>query len=125
MISNRKKHLGGGITLDVGVYTIQFCLLVFKQEPISVKASGIVNNDGVDVEVNAELLFPGNKTANIRISALHTFENAAKIHGTKGTLTVIIELSEVHFQNILTFVSFCVCVCYFSDALFCCSEFNY
>jgi len=81
-----KKHLG--ITLDVGVYTVHFCQMVFKQEPKSIKATGILNDDGVDVEVNAQLVYPGNKTAKIRLSAINTFENATKIHGTKGTLTV-------------------------------------
>lgn len=79
-----KKHLGGGITLD----TVHFCQMVFKQEPKSIKATGILNDDGVDVEVNAQLVYPGNKTAKIRLSAINTFENATKIHGTKGTLTV-------------------------------------
>lgn len=84
----RKKHLGGGITLDVGVYTLHFVQMIFQQEPKSIKATGIVNDDGVDVEVNAELTYPGNKTAKIRLSAINTFENAAIIQGTKGTLTV-------------------------------------
>lgn len=85
---NRKRNLGGSITLDVGVYTIQFCQLAFKQEPKQVKAKGIVNDEGIDVEVSAELHYGNNKVAKIRISALNTYENSAKIIGTKGTITV-------------------------------------
>lgn len=74
--------------MDIGVYAIHFCQMVFQKEPRSIKATGILNDDGVDVEVNAEITYPGNKTATIRLTAFHTFENTAKIHGTKGTLTV-------------------------------------
>ncbi|KAG4070352.1 hypothetical protein HA402_006494 [Bradysia odoriphaga] len=83
-----KKHLGGGITLDVGVYAIHFCQMIFNDEPKSIHATGMVNDDGVDVEVNGELIYSGNRTAKIRLSAINTFENSAIIHGTKGTLTV-------------------------------------
>lgn len=85
---NRKKHLGGGITLDVGVYTIQFCQMVFQQEPKSIKATGIVNDDGVDVEVTAEVKYGENKVATMKTSSINTFQNGAKIIGTKGTLMV-------------------------------------
>ncbi len=100
--SYRKKQLGGGITLDVGVYTIQFCQLVLQSQPESVRASGIVNDDGVDVEATAEITYPGNKMAKFRISALNTFENTAKIHGTKGILTVSIKDEDVsRFLNVI------------------------
>lgn len=85
---NRKKHLGGGITLDVGVYTIQFCQMVFQQEPKSIKVTGEVNDEGVDVEVNAEVSYGDNKVAKMRTSSINTFKNGAKITGTKGTLMV-------------------------------------
>lgn len=80
--------MGGGITLDVGVYTIHFCQEVFRQEPKSVKANGVVNDDGVDVEVNAEINYGSNKVANIKLSSINTFKNGAKIVGSKGTLEV-------------------------------------
>ncbi|XP_037041681.1 trans-1,2-dihydrobenzene-1,2-diol dehydrogenase-like [Bradysia coprophila] len=83
-----KKHLGGGITLDVGVYTIHFCQMILKDEPKSIQATGIVNDDGVDVEVNGEFIYSGNRKAKIRLSAINTYENSAIIRGTKGTLTV-------------------------------------
>lgn len=85
---NRKRNLGGSITLDVGVYAIQFCQLIFKEEPKEVKAKGILNDEGIDVEVSAELHYDNNKVAKIRISAINTYKNSAKIIGTKGTITV-------------------------------------
>lgn len=82
--------MGGSITLDVGVYTIQFCQLVFKQKPKQIKAKGILNDEGIDVEVCAELHYDRNKVGKMRISALNTYENAAKIIGSKGTMTVLL-----------------------------------
>lgn len=80
--------MGGGTILDLGVYTIQFGQFIFKDAPISIKASGLLNDDGVDIEVTAELKYPGNKVANMKTSFLETIDNDTKIIGTKGTMKV-------------------------------------
>lgn len=85
---NRKKALGGGTILDLGVYTIQFCQWIFQKEPISIKATGVLNDDGVDMDVVAELHYGNNKVAKMRTSFLENLSNTAKIVGTKGTMTV-------------------------------------
>lgn len=82
------KALGGGTVLDLGVYTTQFCQFVFEQEPISIKASGKLNDDGVDVEMTAELKYGNDRVARMRTSFLELLSNEAKIVGTKGTMTV-------------------------------------
>lgn len=89
LISNRKKELGGGTVLDVGVYTILFSQWVFRQMPKTIKATGILNEDGIDLEMTSELIYDDNKVAKMKTSAIHTPSNAAKIVGTKGTMTVI------------------------------------
>lgn len=88
LISNRKKDLGGGTILDVGVYTILFCHWVFQKEPKSIKATGILNDEGIDLEMKAELNYGDNKVAKMKTSAIYTPSNTAKIIGTKGTMTV-------------------------------------
>lgn len=85
---NRKKALGGRTILDLGVYTIQFCQWVFRNEPLSIRATGIVNYDGVDMDVEAEFNYGNSKTAKMRTSFLENLDNAARIVGTKGTMTV-------------------------------------
>lgn len=87
-ILNRKKHLGGGTVLDLGVYTTQFCQFIFQEEPKSIKATGKLNDEGIDLEMTAELRYSGNKVAKMRTSALTTYENVGKIVGTKGTMQV-------------------------------------
>lgn len=72
----------------MGVYTTQFCQFIFQEEPKLIKATGKLNDDGVDLEMTAELHYSGNKVARMRTSALTTFENVGKIVGTKGTMMV-------------------------------------
>lgn len=84
----RRKDLGGGTVLDLGVYTTQFCQWIFREEPKSIKATGELNENGVDLSMEAELNYGDDKVARMRTSATETFENVAKIVGTNGTMTV-------------------------------------
>lgn len=85
-----KKELGGGTVLDLGVYVIQFCQWIFKQAPKSITASGSLNQEGVDMEMNAIINYGNNKVATVQTSASKTLDNAAIIKGTKGKITVSI-----------------------------------
>lgn len=87
---NRKKDLGGGTVLDLGVYVIQACQWVFQQVPKSITAKGTLNDQGVDLEMSAEINYGDNKIGKIKTSALKTLNNTTKIVGTKGQITVII-----------------------------------
>lgn len=84
----RKKSLGGGCLLNLGIYPIQFCQWIFHQEPQSIKATGKLNDDGVDVEFSAEINYGGNRVGKMNVSVLDNLSNTAKIVGSKGTLTI-------------------------------------
>lgn len=86
---NRKKDLGGGTVLDLGVYVIQCCQWAFQQAPKSITATGILNDDGVDVEMTAEINYGENKFGKIKTSAVNSLSNKATITGTKGQITVL------------------------------------
>jgi len=83
-----KKNLGGGTTLDMGVYTIQCCQWVFREPPKSIVTTGQLNEEGVDVHMESELRYGDNKVAHIKTSALHQLSNVGVIVGTKGKLTI-------------------------------------
>lgn len=83
-----EKQLGGGTILDLGIYTIQLSQFVFREEPISIKATGKLNEDGVDIETNVELKYPSGGVTRFKTSALEELKNKASIHGTKGSMTV-------------------------------------
>lgn len=73
---------------DMGIYPIQLCQWVFQKEPISIKASGKLNNDNVDVEIVAELNYGDNKVGRVKSSIVTTWPHEATIVGTKGTIKV-------------------------------------
>lgn len=89
---NSKKSLGGGTILDLGVYTIQISQMVFGAEPVTIKARGQLNDDGVDVETEVEMLYPCGGVAKFKTSALQVLKNHAVIRGAAGSMTVSIRL---------------------------------
>lgn len=88
VFSDSKKDLGGGTVLDLGVYVIQCCQWMFQQAPKSITATGKVNDEGVDLEMSAEIIYGDNKVGKVKTSALNTLNNKAVIVGTKGQITV-------------------------------------
>lgn len=88
IVSSRKKSMGGGTILDMGVYTIQACQWVLGEEPKSIEARGILNEEGVDIEMTANLDYGDNKKVQINTSALNQYSNSVVIIGTKGQITV-------------------------------------
>lgn len=84
----RLKGLGGGTVLDLGVYTIQVTLWAFRAAPTKIVAKGQLNEEGVDMEMVAELHFPNGGVGKMKTSALSKQGNKAVIRGTKGTITL-------------------------------------
>lgn len=82
------KALGGGVVLDLGAYAIQFVLLCYNEYPKSIKATGKINSDNVDMYFEADLMFSGNRMARIVCSGLETYDNQAVIISKKGTVCV-------------------------------------
>lgn len=87
-ILHRKNALGGGTVLDLGIYGIQFSQWIFGTKPATINASGKINEDGCDVEMEATLTYPNGGIAQIRTSALKQLSNQAIIRGAKGTIIV-------------------------------------
>lgn len=97
---SRKKETAGGGLLEFGAFALQVCQLVIPQEPKLVKATGTLNENGVDVDVSAKLVYGDNKIATIRISMMENLSNSAKIIGTKGQITVSVFLpSRIGLQS--------------------------
>lgn len=96
---NRKKDLGGGTILDLGVYTIQFAQFVFKEEPVSITAKGKVNVDGVDVATEVEMKYRNGGVARFKTSALEELSNKANIRGSKNFMTVSCEIVFMSIRN--------------------------
>lgn len=96
----RRKDLGGGTILDLGVYTIQFAQFVFREEPVSIAAKGKVNVDGVDVATEVEMKYRNGGVARFKTSALETLSNKANVRGSKNWMTVSVEYDSSEIQKI-------------------------
>ncbi|KAJ1525628.1 hypothetical protein ONE63_008846 [Megalurothrips usitatus] len=85
----KQKDLGGGTILDLGVYVLQLAVMVFGSKlPLTVKAVGNLNADGVDDNAAIVMTYPGSKTAVLSTSSLATMSNDAIIYGTKGNIKI-------------------------------------
>lgn len=85
-----EKELGGGALLDIGVYCLQFILMVFRGErPLSIQASGVLLDSGVDESVVVALKFSRNRMAFCAFSISARLPNDAVICGTKGSIKVL------------------------------------
>lgn len=85
-----EKELGGGALLDIGVYCLQFILMVFRGErPLSIQASGVLLDSGVDESVVVAMKFSGNRMAFCAFSISARLPNDAVIAGTKGSIKVL------------------------------------
>ncbi|CAK9796079.1 Trans-1,2-dihydrobenzene-1,2-diol dehydrogenase [Anthophora plagiata] len=84
-----KRNLGGGTILDLGVYTIQLACLVFNNEmPHTIKATGCLNEEEVDLSMSASFIYKGNRTATMVTHSLVELPNEAYIIGTKGMIKI-------------------------------------
>lgn len=81
-------ELGGGTTIDMGVYAIQVSQWAFREEPLYIKATGTLNADRVDIAMKAELTYSGGRKAKLSVSAMGLLDNKAVIRGTKGEITI-------------------------------------
>ncbi|AWP01881.1 Hypothetical protein SMAX5B_013150 [Scophthalmus maximus] len=85
-----EKELGGGALLDIGVYCLQFVLMVFGGErPESIQATGVLLDSGVDESVVVVMKFSRKRMALCSFSIAARLPNDAVISGTKGSITVL------------------------------------
>uniref|UniRef100_A0A3Q4H9K9 Dihydrodiol dehydrogenase, tandem duplicate 1 n=1 Tax=Neolamprologus brichardi TaxID=32507 RepID=A0A3Q4H9K9_NEOBR len=82
--------LGGGALLDIGVYCLQFVLMVFNGErPESIQATGVLLDSGVDESVVVTMKFSRKRMALCAFLIAARLPNDAVIAGTKGSIKVL------------------------------------
>uniref|UniRef100_A0A8C6LBG1 Trans-1,2-dihydrobenzene-1,2-diol dehydrogenase n=1 Tax=Nothobranchius furzeri TaxID=105023 RepID=A0A8C6LBG1_NOTFU len=85
-----EKELGGGALLDIGVYCLQFVLMVFNGErPESIQATGVLLDSGVDESVIVVMKFSRKRMAVCAFSIAAQLPNDAIISGTEGSVQVL------------------------------------
>jgi len=83
------REMGGGATLDLGIYCVQLIQMVMGQDkPEKVLASGYQSSGGVDLGSSATLVYSGGRSAIMSCSIDVQLPNEAHIIGTKGSIKV-------------------------------------
>lgn len=84
----RKKPVGGGVVLDIGVYVLQLAQFIFKDEPKKVTVNGEINDEGIDIVNTVILEYDNDRRAVLNATGKLKLWNQATIYGTKGRITV-------------------------------------
>ncbi len=83
-------EIGGGATMDLGCYSIQWARFAAEGEPEVVSAEAVCPVDGVDGSLSAELRWPSGVTGSIRSSMIADGDDVVaylKVTGEHGTMT--------------------------------------
>jgi predicted dehydrogenase len=99
----KKNH--GDPLFDMGIYPISFAQ-TFLGNPIKVTAQGVLNKDGIDEEVSAQLHYANGGRAYILVSGRAGIGGIGQVGGTKAKLNVgpeffvpsKLELADVEFN---------------------------
>ncbi|KAL7878427.1 hypothetical protein AOLI_G00094010 [Acnodon oligacanthus] len=84
-----EKELGGGALLDIGIYCLQFVLMVYGGEkPECIQATGVCLDTGVDESMVITLKFSRGRLAVCTCTVAVELPNDAIVNGTKGAIRV-------------------------------------
>lgn len=83
-----RSDLGGGALLDLGVYPINFALMVFGEHYQEVSAQGILSDQGVDLQNSITLTWKNGRMALLHSNMEALTDRRGIIHGDKGYLVV-------------------------------------
>ncbi len=83
-----ESRLGGGALLDLGVYPINFALMVFGEDYAEVSAEGILSEQGVDLQNSVTLKWNDGRMAVLHSNMQALTDRRGIIYGDKGYLVV-------------------------------------
>lgn len=83
-----RSELGGGALLDLGVYPINFALMVFGDDYQDVSAQAVLSDQGVDLQNSITLRWKDGKMAVLHSNMQALTDRRGIIHGDKGYLVV-------------------------------------
>jgi predicted dehydrogenase len=83
--------LAGGALMDTGCYTVSLLRHLAGAEPTVERAHGVWTSRGVDRWMQADLRFPGDRSARLTCSLASgdLFRMSARVKGSEGTLSVL------------------------------------
>lgn len=84
-----KPELAGGALLDVGVYPINFAMMVFGGRIVKLDTSVVLSPEGVDWTNSVTLIFEGKEMAILHSTMLSPTDRLGVIYGEKGYIEVL------------------------------------
>ena len=81
-------ELGGGALLDLGVYALNFALMVFPEKIKHMSSSAVISETGVDFMNGMTLAFEGGKIATLQSSLVAQTDRLGVISGDQGHIEV-------------------------------------
>lgn len=84
-----RPELAGGALLDVGVYPINFAMMVFHNEVINMNTTAVMSPEEVDWSNSVTLTFEGGKLAVLHSSMMSPMDRLGAIYGEKGFMEVL------------------------------------
>lgn len=83
-----EPSLAGGALLDVGVYMVNFAMMVFGNKISKVTSSAVLSEKGVDYTDSITMIFEGGEMAVMHSSMLGALNRRASIFGDKGYIEI-------------------------------------
>lgn len=83
-----RPELAGGALLDIGVYPINFALMVFGHDIEKIEGSCVKSETGVDFMDNIAITFKGNKFASLHATCMGPTDRIGFIYGETGYIAV-------------------------------------
>ena len=80
--------LGGGALLDVGVYAINFALMVFGEDYDSITSGAVFNSQGADVSEGITITWSDGRLAVLHATVLANTDRQGTVFGDKGFLVI-------------------------------------
>lgn len=80
--------LGGGALLDIGVYAINFALMVFGEDYDTIISKAIFNRRGADVSDGITITWEDGRIAVLHASAVSVTDRRGVIYGDRGFLVI-------------------------------------
>jgi len=85
----KKKEMGGGALLDLGIYSVMAVLVAFgDEEPLEISANGTLSESGVDESIFITLKYSDGRVGNATACSRVQLKNEAFIAGDKGFITI-------------------------------------
>ena len=83
-----KSELGGGALLDLGVYPINFALMVFGDDYQDVSAQAVLSDQGIDLQNSITMRWRDGRMAVLHSNMQALTDRRGIIYGDKGYLVV-------------------------------------